>query len=250
MYQQFWVVTCTRNAADWVCKCLDSVYRQNYPGEYLNHLLIDDDSTDNTQELVLSWLSETPDHNVQYVRNDKRLGGTENTVKGFRQAPPGSIVIELNGDDWLPDNGVLSFLNKVYGDPDVWMTYNSYRFSDGTLADQCRPYPDEVVRNNGFREYHRWISSHLHTFRAEVFAHVREETFIDPETSMYWESADDMAIYLAMLEICGRHSRHLTRVNYVYNYHEGSHEAYETEKSRQRVLRIKSLPKHSPIDKL
>ena len=165
-------------------------------------------------------------------------------------APSGSIVLEVNGDDWLADNGVLTFLNKVYADPDVWMTYNSYRFADGRMAEQCRPYPRQIITENAFRDYHRWTSSHLHTFRAEVFDHVRPETFIDPATGVYWESADDMAIYLAMLEICGRHSRHLQRVNYVYNYHESSHEAFEADASRQRVLRIKQQPKHTPIDKL
>mgnify|MGYP001478960539 CR=1 FL=1 len=248
--KQFWILSCTRNAGDWALKCLDSIQNQDYPRDCFNHLFIDDASTDSTDALIRKWLQNNPGHNVQYQRNETRLGGTANTLNGFRMAPPGSIVLEVNGDDWLPDSGVLAFLNKVYVDADVWMTYNSYMFSDGRSSQQCRPYPPRVVRENAFREYPRWISSHLHTFRSEVFGHLREETFFDPATGQYWESADDMAIYLAMLELCGIHSRHLFRVNYVYNYHEASHEAFEAEKSLQRVSRIRKMAKHSPLNSL
>lgn len=249
-YKPFWIVSCTRNAGDWAVKCLDSVNAQDYPRDCFKHLFINDASNDQTGDLINRWLVDHPGHNVLYRCNDHRLGGTANTVCGFELAPPGSVVIEVNGDDWLSDAGILRFLNKVYADPEIWMTYNSYKFSDGRIAEQCRAYPRRVVRENSFREHRRWISSHLHTFRAEVFSHLRAETLLDPETGQYWESADDMAIYLAMLELCGSHSRHLSRVNYVYNYHQSSHESFESEKSLARALRIKRLPKHAPLDKL
>ena len=61
-------------------------------------------------------------------------GGCANYTLGFRRAPAGSIVIQVDGDDWLPDDQVLAYLNMVYHDRDVWMTYNTWVGPDGLPA--------------------------------------------------------------------------------------------------------------------
>jgi glycosyltransferase involved in cell wall biosynthesis len=246
----FYIVTCERNAGPHALKCLDSIYRQRYDRGKVHHLYIDDASTDGTHELICDWLLKNPGHNVEYRHNEKRIGGTANTLFGFRNAPSGSVVIELNGDDWLADRGVLSYLNRVYADPSVWMTYNTLRYSTGPPSLWAKEIPREIVGANTFREMAGWLSSHPHTFRAELFSHVRDDTLIDPETGDFWESADDQAIYFAMLELAGRHSRHLNRAMYIYNYHEQSHAYTDAAGSEQRAARIRLQPKYRPLERL
>ena len=121
----FHIVSSERNAGEWAIRCLESVYSQHYDRALVRHIFIDDASDDGTHESVLRWLDAHPWHRVAYIHNTERLGGAVNNLTGFRMADRESIVVELNGDDWLPDPGVLRFLNRVYANGDVWMTYNS-----------------------------------------------------------------------------------------------------------------------------
>jgi glycosyltransferase involved in cell wall biosynthesis len=247
--QKFWIVSCSRNPGTDAITCLNSVYRQNYPKDLITHLFIDDESTDGTDTLVNEWLSDHTDHSVKYIRNEKRAGGTANTLKGFQMATRGTIIIEINGDDWLPDDDVLHFFNKVYADDNVWMTYNTHRYANRDKEIIAHPVPREVIRTNSFREY-KWITRHLHTFRHELFTHLKEEIFIDPQTGDYWASADDQAIYFSLLELCGFHSLHIYRETYIYNYHENSDDVLDFAGSRNRAERIRKLSKYKPLEHL
>ena len=122
---RFCIVSCGRNAGGAAAKCLDSVYLQRYDRSHVRHIFIDDASTDDSDSIIRSWLAEHPDHTVEYIRRDVRLGGTANTLHGIGLAHQDAIVVELNGDDWLEGKNVFRFLNKVYADDNVWMTYNT-----------------------------------------------------------------------------------------------------------------------------
>jgi len=246
--QYFWIVSCERNLGEAAIKCIESVYKQKYARGFIKHLFIDDASTDNTDRLISKWLEKHPDHNVEYISNKVRAGGTANTIRGFRMAPPDSIVLEVNGDDWLPDNDLLDFLNKVYDDPNIWMTYNTFMYSDGRSPEFNHPYPRKVVESGDYRRYEKWVGQHLHSFRKKLFSHLKEETFIDPQTGKYWESADDQAIYLSMLELAGKHAKHIYRTTYIYNYHESADNRLDHAGSVDRAARIRQMNKYSPLD--
>jgi len=241
----FHIVSTQRNAGPDVLRCLDSVHDQRYPKDRLRHLVIDDASTDDTPALIEKWCEQHPGHSVELVQRSRRRGGTWNTFDGIRQVDSQPIVIELNGDDWLPDPGVLAFLNKVYQDPDVWMTYNTQRESTGVIPFQLPP-PREIRRNRSYRDY-EWATSHLHSFRRPLFDHVPEKTMIDPETGEYWESADDVALYLFMLELAGDHAQHLWRITCLYNFHEQTEFRIDREGQLDRQSRIRKGDRARPL---
>jgi glycosyltransferase involved in cell wall biosynthesis len=244
----FHIVSTQRNAGTDVVACLDSVECQRYPKEAYRHLIIDDNSTDHTADIIRRWCESHPGHNVDFVARSERRGGTWNTLDGFRQVGRESIVIELNGDDRLPDTGVLAFLNKVYQDPEVWMTYNTQRESTGVIPFQLPP-PDAVRDACSYRD-HPWATSHLHTFRRRLFDHVPDEIMIDPDTGEFWESADDIALYLWMLELAGHHSRHLWRITCVYNFHEQTEYRLDREGQLAREGRIRRGRRAEPLEQL
>lgn len=248
--QYFFIVSCERNAGRDALKCLDSVYSQTYKKSHIRHLFIDDASNNGTHEIILEWLSTHPDHNVEYIHNQKRQGGTANTVKGFLGAPTDAVVMELNGDDWLPDPDVVCFFNRIYANSDIWMTYNTLKFSSGPPAPWAKKWPKEVIRNNAFRDAEHWTTSALHTFRRRLFDHVGEDAFIDPVSGECWECADDQAIYLSMFELAGRHSKNINRISYVYNFNETSHACVDHDKSKACAARIRAGKRYQPIDDL
>lgn len=245
----FHIVTCGRNTGEHIAKCLDSVYEQNYDRTKITHYVIDDASDDDTCKIAAKWLDAHSGHSVIFHRNTTSKGGTANTQDGFRAAGEHAIVIELNADDWLADENVLGFLSKVYGNPDVWMTYNSFMYSNGASSERRRPYPKRVVRKSTYRDY-EWICQHLHSFRASLLKHLPSEVFIDPVTGQFLSKADDRSIYWSLLELCGPHAIHLERIMYVYNFHDqtdykldpvGSHENVSKIRKMERFKRLESL---------
>lgn len=248
-HYKFCIVSCQRNAGEAILKCLDSVFAQDYPRDHVRHIVVDDASTDNTDSLIRRWMSEHPGHSVDYWHNETRRGGCDNQLRGFKSIEPNWIAAELNGDDWLPDPFVLRLLNGLYQDPDLWMTYNTFAFwpsGDRPLRD---PIPQSIIRLNRFRD-HPWVASALHTFRIELFHHVEENTMIDPATGRYWESADDVALYLTMLELAGFHARHIYSTTYVYNLRDQSEQSKDQSGQLDRARRIREQKRYQPLNHL
>src|SRR6185503_20803706 len=183
---------------------------------------------------------------VELVENQSNLGGCANYTTGFRRAPADAIVLQVDGDDWLPDPQVLAYLNMVYHDPEVWMTYNTWIASDGGPSNNSLPLPKRVVARNAYRDS-RYVTSHLHSFRAPLFRHVRDASLVDPETGEPWRSAVDHACYLPMLELAGRHSRHLDRITYVYNHRSESVFFTARERQLRSDERIRRLERYQPL---
>ncbi|NQU45009.1 glycosyltransferase family 2 protein [bacterium] len=241
----FWVVSSQRNAGRDVVRCLDSVYGQDYDRDRVRHVMIDDASTDETPRIIEDWLAGHPGHSVEYIHQTERQGGCSNNLLGFRMSGPSSIVLELNADDWLPDPGVLDYLNRVYEDSGTWMTYNTMILSDGFIPKPA-PIPRKVLEAGNIRET-KYFGPHLHSFRRELLAHVPEEKLIDPATGKYFASADDQAFYLTLFELCGNHARHLYRMTYVYNFKGYAEDYGKRSEQEERVKRIRSLPKALPL---
>jgi len=244
--QRFHVVSAQRNMGDVALNCLQSVYDQEYPN--VRHVFIDDASTDDTATRVEAWLRDHPDHQVEFIHNRDRQGMLANNLTGFRLAEKTSIGIELNGDDWLPDPGVLRFLNKVYTDEEVWMTYNTLRQTDGTVLFQLPP--PRTVRIP--REYRSapWMTSHLHTFRMRLLRQLPPELFVDPATGTFWDLSQDMAVYLPIMEMAGDHAHHIYRITCIYNPHESSDHIRARSAQLAAEERIRSLPPHRPVASL
>jgi glycosyltransferase involved in cell wall biosynthesis len=246
---RFHIVSATYNAAPWIEQHLDSIHEQRYPRAWLHHLVINDASSDDTDARVRAWLDKHTDHSVEYIVNAERAGGCANITRGFRRAPPGSLVLQVDGDDWLPDPEVLAYLDMVYRDPEIWMTYNTWALPDGAPGGHCAAIPRGVVRRNGYRD-HPWVSSHLHAFRRELFDHVREEDLLDPTTGKHWTASVDMSHYLPMLELAGSHARHLERITYTYNLNPSSiiqsRRAYQLASEQ----RIRALKRYRPLTSL
>jgi glycosyltransferase involved in cell wall biosynthesis len=245
----FYIVSAAHDAATFVSRHLDSIASQSYDPARIHHLVIDDASADATGDVVQQRIERGAGYALSYRRNDVRRGGCHNLTRGFREAPPGSIVLQIDADDWLPDPKVLAYLDMRYHDPDLWMTYNSWVFPDGSPSANSHPIPRRVVRANAFRD-HAWVASHLHSFRRELFDHVQDESLIDPETGEQWNAAVDMSHYFPMLELAGAHAMHVRRVTYVYNVHPGSLISAKREHQLACERRIRSLPRYSPLASL
>lgn len=220
-----------------VCKRnLDSVVTQDYTNWCA--IYIDDCSTDGTGNAVINYIKE---HNLEnriiFIRNQKNVGPLANVYKAVHSCKDNAIIVILDGDDWFAGPQTLATINQKYADPDVWLTYGSYKEYPGSGIGSWREYPKKIIENNLFRKYY-WLASHPRTFYAWLFKKIRKEDLqVDGE---FFRACTDIAAMFPMLEMAGKHSKHLKDVLYVYNMDNPINiykKKFDTIKANDKILR-------------
>lgn len=229
------IVISTRNAAAYVDRCMESAITQDYSDYEI--IFIDAKSNDGTYEKAKVY--EDRFKNLKVIQNEIRNYQGENIRIGTEMSQEKSIIITLDGDDWFPHDGVLARVNKEYQKHDCWMTYGTYvEFPHRDVSHHYMEYPLEVRQNKTFRN-HRWLASHLRTFRRELFLKINPEDMKDPTTDDYVSMAPDLSFQFPMLEMCGvDKSRYIPDILYVYNR---ENPMSESKISQSEITRIEGM---------
>jgi glycosyltransferase involved in cell wall biosynthesis len=66
------VVICSYNRADYIINAIDSLYRQTLPKNSFEVLVVDNNSIDNTKELVEAYIREHTDFNIVYLTESRQ----------------------------------------------------------------------------------------------------------------------------------------------------------------------------------
>jgi len=199
------------NAEDYVERSLASIMSQSHEDFtcYITHDL----STDNSVALVKEMIKDD-DRFILMDDSKKKLYQTGNFDTVIRNNPNISddeVLIEVDGDDYLPDNDVFKRINEVYKDNDVWIANGSFKYSSGQMG-FARPQTNfSALRTQ------RFTASHIRTWRAFLWRAIKEEDLRD-ENGDYWQWSGDVCFMFPMLEMSGaEHYRFMTDINYVYN---------------------------------
>jgi len=253
------IITASYNNEPWYQRNLDSVFAQQYDNYHL--IYIDDCSTDNTFELVVNYVKQSDcAHKVTLIKNNERKGAMSNQYHAIHTyAQPGDIVVILDGDDRFVPNeevphvdgaGVLAYVNQMYQDPTVWITYGQFRvYPTGAHGWACA-YPSSIVERNAFRDYPHG-PSHLRTFYADLFFKIDPQDLMDGQENFVPASAD-LAAMLPMMEMAQQgHFRFVPDVLLEYNDVNPLNE-YRVSKQRERTmdLMIRARPRYEPLETL
>lgn len=247
-YNHISIVISTRNAAQYVEKCLDSAISQDYPDYEI--IFLDAQSDDGTYEKALSYLDKF--NNIKVLQNEQRKYQGENIRIGTEMSKEKSIIITLDGDDWFPHDGVLARINAEYKKYDCWMTYGTYvEHPHRDVSFHYHEYPFDVRQNKTFRQY-KWLASHLRTFRRELFLKINPEDMKDPQTGDYVSMAPDLSFQFPMLEMCGvDKSRYIPDVLYVYNRENPMNESKINQSEIDRIEGVlRGLTPYETLEKL
>lgn len=129
------------NTAQFIGESIKSVLAQTYTNWEL--IIVDDCSTDNTDEILQPFLS---DKRIKYFKNEKNSGAAVSRNKALREAK-GKWIAFLDSDDlWLPEKleRQISFMKKN----DYKFTYTDYRIQ---LNGEWLPYintgPNKVTKH-------------------------------------------------------------------------------------------------------
>lgn len=244
----FSVTINTFNHVDWIERCVRSCVDQDY--DNFEVIVLDDISNDGTFEICERLKGEYGDILKVKQNSEKIYSQVRNILSLTQDSKPNSVVVSVDGDDWLKDNQVLNRLEEVYRGGEVWMTYGRYEeYPNGMAPSEYHEYPREVVENNRFREYN-WVASHLRTYKRELFLKIDQEDFKLPNGE-WLDVTGDQAFMLPMLEMSGDKSRFIDNVLYVYNVANPSRDG-ATKVARQIEVAnyVRSKSRYQKIEKI
>ncbi len=240
------ILSCSYNNARYYQRNLDSVFSQKYDNFHLIYIV--DCATDQTYELVSKYIR---DHGVEdkviLVNNTVHRGALYNQYHAIHQfCKDTDLVIILDGDDFFAHENVLSYMNRVYSDPNVWLTYGQFRVWPNGGHGWCCKYPDSVVQKNAFRG-HAHNPSHLRTFYAGLFKQIEKDDLMY-EGNFFQMSPDNAAMF-PMIEMAHDHWKFVDQVLLLWNSENNLNE-HKVIPGLQRKLDlvIRSMPRYSKID--
>jgi glycosyltransferase involved in cell wall biosynthesis len=209
---KFKVVVPTFNAEKWIQKCIDSISKQQYSN--WEAIIIDDLSTDNTRrEISKSAFSDM--FTLRFNKTRKRA--LQNLVEGIKclNCEDEDVIVIIDGDDWLPHEGVFSRLVREYQNPDIWLTYGTYEiYPRGVMTDKTR----QVTKDDDIRRG-PMLYRHLRTFKYFLWKNVKDEDLRYKLTGEYYPTSYDVAMMKPMVEMAGiYHVKHIDEKMYVYNH--------------------------------
>lgn len=137
------------NIERYMAGCLDSIYAQDIPENEFEVICVNDCSTDNTREIILSYAEKHP--NLTLIDHTENLtaGGARNT--GIK-ASKGEYIWFVDPDDAIKPNSLRELYTKAR-EIDADVLFFNYDDADENLKvfREDRTYPDgEVLRGQDF----------------------------------------------------------------------------------------------------
>ena len=204
------ILTTLYNAEEYVERCIASIMSQSFTD--FKCYITDDLSTDNSVKLVKDFIKD--DDRFILIENKVKMyqpGNYDQVIRGNKKIHDNEVLVEIDGDDWLPNAKVLEKVNEIYKDENVWITNGSFRYSSGQKGFSSRQILDDNLRNSPM------TCSHLRTWRAFLWRNIKKSDLKD-ENGDYWKVTGDLAFMFPMLEMAGdKHYTFIDDIMYVYN---------------------------------
>lgn len=122
------VIIPTYNREKTILKAINSVLNQSYKN--IEVIIVDDDSKDNTESIVMSLKNEK----ITYVKNRRNLGPSGARNKGITLANGSYIAFQDSDDEWLPSK--LEKQMELFNKDEYGLVYCPYRYNKNNLMYQ------------------------------------------------------------------------------------------------------------------
>ena len=201
--QNIVVITPFYNASDYIVKCIESVAAQDY--DNYEQWLIDDCSTDDSYEKAKEYIESLPisiRNKFRLYSNSQNIGAVSNQLSRIHIAPPNSIIMLLDGDDWLvPNNTIFHLYNDLYS-KGAEFTYGSCWSLADNIPLIAQDYPSDVKESREYRKHKfAWNIpyTHLRTFDRKLFNGINLSNLKD-HNGEYMKAGADGGLFYELLE--------------------------------------------------
>lgn len=218
MDNSFKIVTPFYNAKDYIRQSIEKSLDQSYNNFKI--VLINDASTDGSEEEYLDLL-ETYGDKIIYIKNDVRMGAMYNHQNAvLNYCDENDIVVQVDGDDWLIDSNVLTYINSFYNEHKCLVMYGQAKYLSGRIGNAC-PYENESAFINKRRNF-KFHVSHVRTFYAKLFHEILNQdndlTCFKDRNGNWYQMTCDVAMMYPLMEICGYDKvKYNDKILYIYN---------------------------------
>jgi len=230
------------NSPDIIERCLGTIMGQSYDNFIC--YIIDDLSTDNSADVVESFIKD--DKRFILIRNtEKRYqGGNYDLIcRDTLGVDEDDIVVEVDGDDWLPNSSVFNRVINTYNSGDIWISNGSFKYSDGRQG-FSQPVTNLTTLRRG-----PYTASHLRTWKVFLWRAIKPEDLRDSE-GKWWSSACDLIFMYDMFELAGLdHYTFMSDINYIYNEDNplNEHKVYMGNINNMKILSENKTPREKLI---
>lgn len=221
---RFFVISACRAANQYIDQCLNTVGHQTHR-DFLHCITVDDiiGCPEAFETYRIAERRALLDQRVipaGWVDRHYALHNQLDAINRF--CPDDAIVVKVDGDDYLADDGVLASLDAQYSaDPDLEILWTNYIDTDAKTGWKLRNGHCRALKPGEDPITCPWVSSHLQTFRKSCLMKAPPRLFLDPKTGRHWHCSEDQAVFRAMF--C--HSRNYAfqnRLSLVYRRGAGS----------------------------
>ena len=147
----FTIITAAYNSRKYISKCILSVIKNKYDLNKIEHIIVDDGSTDDTYQVVKKYADKFP-HIKLYKKSNSNWGGVMNYIKENKLIHNDYVVI-CDSDDMLTRNAFYN-ANKYIKDADF--AIGGFYFWNGRhikFPNYSYYYPfKRVMRNYKFKK--------------------------------------------------------------------------------------------------
>lgn len=243
----FVIIIPSHNNKDWYQQNLDSVFGQKYSNYRV--IYIADAPSDGTHELVQDYIAlNHQEKRVMLLKNKERRGNLASFCQAAFTCRRDEIILDLEGCDWLAHDDVLSYLNSIYADSEVWMTYGQFMYYPLYSKGFASPIPEDVIINNEFRNLRGYVS-HPRTFYAALFQEIDKQDFL--LNGQFYQQVSDLSYMLPLLEMSGEHTQFIPETLYIFNYSLPSSEHRKGSSLDEEIEQtIRNMQKYSPLPEL
>ncbi|GAA4321053.1 glycosyltransferase [Pontixanthobacter gangjinensis] len=139
------IITPTYNRGHLIHRAIKSVLNQSY--ENFEYLIVDDASTDNTQEVVNAF----DDNRIRYIRYEENGGNAVARNVGVQNAK-GDYIAFLDSDDEFLENFLSKALKQLENEPEASFLWSGTRtikidgsYNDRIWVPQTRKHPNQFL---------------------------------------------------------------------------------------------------------
>jgi glycosyltransferase involved in cell wall biosynthesis len=207
--QKIVVLTTVFNCEKWIKKCIDSIKSQKVTN--FECYLLDDMSTDNSVEKAKEAIGDDTRFNI--ISNTKKyyqVGNYEQVLRSDH-VDNEDIIVQVDGDDWLPDDEVFTRVLNNFEDGETWLAYGQFEYHDGRPGFAAPFHPAVDCRKEQFQ------LCALRAWKAFLWRHIRTEDLYD-STGWFPHRGGDTFFMFPMVEMAThQHTKFMPEVNYIYN---------------------------------
>lgn len=208
---------------------LRSIFEQNYHNFRILFV--------NQNKAVLSPIQKFVEdnhqqHRVVFLKEYDREQELQNIYNAIVSCQDHEIVVLMREGDLLAHNWVLSSLNQVYANPDIWLSFGKHLHFPSYFPSTELPFKmSEIVKRK--QRKRNSFDFGLKSFYAGLFKKVALQDLLNEGSFIF--SEEDFAMMLPMVEMASSHIAYLPEIHYL-------EQSYRDSSEKNRVVQTYLQP--------